>query len=115
MIVFSPSRLMPLLFSLLFGLLLARECSASGENWNELLSRFADTGGCRWEPKEYAECTVGPKEFEQIVRRVLGAPDLHIPVIQDSEFNTKQTPKVLVGIRCAPVRYFLSLQGAVFG
>lgn len=115
MTVLPRSRVIWLLLGLPIVLLLARECSASAQNWNDLLSRFADAGGCRWEPKEYAECTAGPKEFEQIVKRVINAPDLHIAVIQDSEFNSKQTPKVLVGIRCAPIHYFLSLQGAMFG
>ena len=87
----------------------------AGDNWNDLLSSFANTGRCRWEPKEYAECTLPPKDFEQTVKRVLGAPDLRISVIQDSEFNNKQTPTVLVGIRCAPVDYFLKLQGGIFG
>ena len=115
MTLLQRSRIIRPLLALFIRVLVTRECSASGENWNDLLSRFADTGGCRWEPKEYVECTLGPKEFEQTVKRVLSAPDLHIPVIQDSEFNNKQIPKILVGIRCAPVHYFLSLQGGMFG
>jgi hypothetical protein len=84
------------------------------EKWDDAFGQLRTSGGCKWESDQPLNCATTPKEFEQVVKNVLTAPDLKIPIMNDPEFNNKGTPRVLVGIRCVPLHYRIT-EGGAFG
>lgn len=113
------------------------------EKWDEALGRLNQNGGCSWESdppvtggdapalqwkkkrptsnarrptpkgKKKGDWTATLREFERTVKNVL--TDLDIRTLSDPEFNNKERPRVLIGIRCAPLHYPLTIEGGAFG
>jgi hypothetical protein len=94
------------------------------EKWDEALGRLKQNGGCTWESdppetagdapalhwkkkrptskgKKRGDWAATLKDFKEAVEDVLRSTDLNIRTLGDPEFNNKEKPRVLIGIRCA--------------
>lgn len=89
--------------------------SVPAEKWDEALGRLKQNGGCTWESDPPVDWTATQKEFEQTVKNVLRSAEIDIRTLSDPEFNNKERPRVLIGIRCAPKHYQISNEGGAFG
>lgn len=87
----------------------------SAEKWDAAFGQLRPVNGDQWQSDQPVDCAATPKQFEQVVKNILGDPDVKIATINEPEFNNKDTPRVIVGIRCAPVHYLMKFEGGYFG